>query len=136
MKSRSILFTLLVLVAMIILAACGGAAATQPPATQAPMIEMFAATQAPAIEAPIAVDQAQSANKSAEQSVGVAAAPAPTMAAFEINNQNGENIIVQNTNRKIIKNADISLQVKETNNAVNGATQVIADLGGYIISSR
>src|SRR5215813_6027954 len=131
MKSRSILFTLLVLVAMIILAACGGAAATQPPATQAPMIEMFAATQAPAIEAPIAVDQAQSANKSAEQSVGVAA-PAPTMAAFEINNQNGENIIVQNTNRKIIKNADIRLQVKDTNNAVNGVTQVVADLGGYI----
>jgi hypothetical protein len=58
------------------------------------------------------------------------------MAAVEIINQSGETFIVQNTNRKIIKNADVRLQVKDTDHAVNGATQVISDLGGYIISSR
>jgi len=74
-------------------------------------------------------------DKSANQSVG-APLPAATNAAFEISNQSGENIVVQNTNRKIIKNADVRLLVKDPNNAVNGATQVVADLGGYIVSSR
>jgi hypothetical protein len=60
----------------------------------------------------------------------------PTMAAFEINNRSGENIIVQNTNRKIIKNADIRLLVKDSSVAVSRATQAVSDLGGYIISSR
>jgi len=43
---------------------------------------------------------------------------------------------VQNTNRKIIKNADVRLLVQDTNVAVSRTTQIISDLGGYIISSR
>lgn len=138
MKSRSILFTLLVFIAMIILAACGGAApaATQPPATQPPMVEMFAATQAPAMQAPLPADQALSADKSSTNQTGGAALPAPTNAAYEINNQNGENIVVQDANRKIIKNGDIKLLVKSTDVAIDRTTQIVGDAGGYIISSR
>jgi len=131
MKSRSVLFTLSVIVGMLVLAACGAAAT--PAAPQAP-----AATEAPFVEAPM---QNQSALKAGEgivapQSADVAALPAPTMAAVEISNSTGDTTIVQNTNRKIIKNADVRLQVKNTDVAVSGTNQIVADLGGYIISSR
>ena len=134
MKSRFVLFTLFVLVSMLVLAACGAA----PAATEAPAIG-----EAPPLNF---VDDSSSAGQAvsksgegiaAPQPADAAALPAPTlMPAFEISNQSGENIIVQDTNRKIIKNADVRLQVKDTNVAVNRATQIISDLGGYIISSR
>lgn len=142
MKSRSILFTLSVLVIMLVLAACGGGAA----ATEAPMYreEFAAATEAPAMEMPAMPQEVgapgltfkEGDDASAAQSSDMLALPMPTMAAFEISGQAGENIIVQNTNRKIIKNADVRLLVKDSNVAVSRATQVISDLGGYIISSR
>ena len=142
MKSRSILFTLFVFVIVIVLSACGAAAATEAPlypqefgfATEPP-----AATEAPAMPeefgAP-AMEFREGDPGAVAQSADALVLPMPTMAAFEINNQAGENIIVQNTNRKIIKNADVRLLVKDTNTAVSRATQVISDLGGYIISSR
>src|SRR5687767_808092 len=136
MKSRSVLFVLPVIASMIVLAACGAAAATEPPATEAP-----AAVEAPAI----GLDEFGAAEQSAKsvidgevlpESSDPLLAPAPTMAAFEIGNPSGENTVVQNTNRKIIKNADVRLLVKDTNVAVNRSTQIISDLGGYLISSR
>jgi hypothetical protein len=135
MKSRSVLFALFVVGAMIILAACGGGAA---PLMEAPATEAPAATQAPP-EYYVEPGQPQ-LDKSAE-SAGVAPSvdvPAlPTMApAFEVGNQNGESVVVQNTNRKIIKNADVRLLVKDTDVAIDRTTQIIGDLGGYIISSR
>ncbi len=39
-------------------------------------------------------------------------------------------------NHMIIKSADIKLLVESTDNAVDRATQVVGDAGGYIISSR
>jgi hypothetical protein len=127
MNSRSVLFTLLVL-GLLVLAACGGGAATQSPAE-----ELFAGQ-------PVA-PQDSAARDSVEAVVVEAEAPAfmpmPTMApAFEILNQSGENYIVQNTNRKIIKNADVRLLVKDTDVALSRTTQIITDLGGYIVSSR
>jgi hypothetical protein len=134
MKSRSVLFMLSVIVAMIVLAACGGA----PAATEAP-----AAVEAPAI----GFDEFGAVEQSAESSVDGEALPksadallqpAPTMAAFEIGNPSGsgDNTVIQNTNRKIIKNADVRLLVKDTEVAVNRSTQIISDLGGYLVSSR
>ena len=136
MKSRSVLFMLSVIVAMIVLAACGGAAATQAPATEAP-----AAAEAPAIGIDEFGAVEQSAGSSADgdalpKSSDALLAPAATMAAFEIGNPSGENTVVQNTNRKIIKNADVRLLVKDTEVAVNRSTQIISDLGGYLVSSR
>ena len=141
MKSRSILFTLFVFVIVIVLSACG-AAATEAPLYQEDFgfaTEPPAATQAPAMPeefgAP-AMEFREGDPGAVAQSADALVLPMPTMAAFEINNQAGENIVVQNTNRKIIKNADVRLLVKDTNTAVSRATQVISDLGGYIISSR
>ena len=141
MKSRSILFTLSILITMLVLAACGGAAATEAPMYRE---EFAAATEPPAIEMPAAPQEFGAPGLTLKegdegvvaQSSDALVLPMPTMAAFEISGQSGENIIVQNTNRKIIKNADIRLLVKDTNVAVSRATQVISDLGGYIISSR
>jgi hypothetical protein len=135
MKSRSSLFLLFVLVAMLLLAACGGAAT---PAPQAP-----AATEAPALYG--AEMPQPSLEKSADesvvgapgaQSIDALTVPLPTQAAFEIENSSGQSTVVQNTNRKVIKNADLRLQVKDTDVAIDRATQIISDSGGYIVSSR
>ena len=133
MKSRFVLFTLSVIVGLLVLAACGGAAT--PAATQAP-----AATEAPALEAP-AQNLDQSALKVgggvvAPQAVDAAPNPLPTSVAIELADPSGQTTVIQNSNRKIIKNADVRLQVKNTDVAVNGVNQIVSDLGGYIISSR
>jgi len=133
MKSRSTLFILFVIGAMIILAACGGAAApTEPPA----------ATEAPAFGFGEPSQFEQSAPKSGED-VGVPqtgdalAAPAPTMAAaFEIVNPSGDLTVIERSNRMIVKNADIRLMVEDTDVAIDRATQIVGDAGGYIVSSR
>jgi uncharacterized protein DUF4349 len=126
MKSRFVLFTLSVIVATLVLAACGAAAPTVAPTVN--------------LEGPAAPEQ--SALKTGDtvavpQSADVAALPAPTLVpAFEISNQAGEDVVIQNANRQIIKNADVRLMVKDTDVAVNRSTQIVSDLGGYIISSR
>ncbi|HSL31408.1 MAG TPA: DUF4349 domain-containing protein, partial [Anaerolineales bacterium] len=63
-------------------------------------------------------------------------APMPTAAAYEISNQSGDLTVIERSNRMIIKNADVRLMVKDTDIAIDRATQVIADAGGYIVSSR
>lgn len=42
----------------------------------------------------------------------------------------------QRTSRMIIKNAEISLLVEDTDTAIDRTTQIVDDVGGYIISSR
>ena len=135
MKSRSVPLTLFALVTMIFFAACGGA----PAAREAPAAatEPPAATEAPAAAEYYVEPGQPQLDKSGEDGAVAPEAALPTMApAFEIGNQNGDNIIVQSTNRKIIKNADIRLLVKDTDVAIDRTTQTIGDLGGYIISSR
>lgn len=127
MKHRFVLFLSIALVTITVLAACGAAAP--------------AATQAPAMEEPAAAPAQSELDSKAVGGVAappaVEALPMPTMApAFAISNQAGENVVVQNTNRKIIKNADVRLLVKDTDVAIDRTTQIIGDLGGYIISSR
>src|SRR5687767_2531323 len=133
MKTRSVLFVLPLIIAMLVLGACGGApAATEPAATEAPYFEPAYEALPPQsdVVAPGGVVQ-RSEDQAAQELV-----PLPTMAAFEIGNSSGENTVVQNTNRKIIKNADVRLLVQDTEVAVNRSTQIISDLGGYLVSSR
>jgi len=130
MKTRSGLFMLFIVVGMIVLAACGGAA----PATQVP-----AAVEAPseilAAEPPVAKNE--SASQSQDQAVGQPpSAPLPTAAAFEISNSAGDLTVIERSNRMIVKNADVRLTVKDTDVAIDRATQIIGDAGGYIVSSR
>jgi hypothetical protein len=139
MKSRSGLFMLFVVAAMLALAACGAAA----PATEAPVepgyVE-FAATEAPVMEA-LSFAEAPAAkdgeSPSQDQAVGQGQlAPIPTAAAYEVSNPSGDLTVIERSNRMIIKNADIRLMVKDTDIAIDRATQAIADAGGYIVSSR
>jgi hypothetical protein len=133
MKSRSILFALSV-VGMLLFAACGGAAA--PAATEAPAFEEAVAPPAEMLGAPESSLRSDE-GETAPQAVDAAAIPMATAApAYEISGQSGENIVIQNANRKIIKNADIRLLVKDTDVALSRTTQIITDLGGYIVSSR
>ena len=127
MKTRLTLFISLTVIAVILLGACGGAAATEEPfvqelAPQMPAAPAPAEAAQPVVEAPA---PAQDQSKAAE------AEP-----VYEIAGQSGENVIVQNTNRKIIKNADMRLLVKDTAIAIDRSTQIVTDLGGYIVSSR
>ena len=127
MKHRFGLFVSLALTAMLVFSACGAPA---PAASEAPYM-----MEEPA-EPAVAPELEKSANDAGMPPVADAFA-APTMApAFEIANPDGENVVVQSTNRKIIKNADVRLLVKDTDVAIDRTTQIIGDLGGYIISSR
>src|SRR5687768_9844789 len=134
MKSRSTLFASLLIVAMLLLAGCGAAA---PVATEEP-----AATEAPAYygesEAPRVSDQSSLdyADEPVAESVELPAAPMPTSAAFEISDPSGNLTVLERSNSMIIKNADVRLMVKDTDVAIDRATQIVGDSGGYIVSSR
>jgi hypothetical protein len=65
-----------------------------------------------------------------------ALAPVPTAAAYEIANSSGDLTVLERSNRMIVKNADVRLTVKDTDVAIDRATQIIGDAGGYIVSSR
>ncbi len=143
MKSRSVLSIVFILIATVLLAACGArAAATQPPrgyiepaATQAPATE--APAEAPVFDSGLSPQSGAPNEKSAGAGQpGEALPPVPTAAAYEIANPAGDLTVIERSNRMIVKNADIKLTVKDTDVAINRATQVIGDAGGYIISSR
>lgn len=138
MKSRSGLFMLVVVIAMLLLAACGGGASAtesppefiEPAATEPP-----AATEAPAFSEESAAKEGESISQ--DQAVGQAPlAPLPTAAAYEVSNSAGDLTVIERSNRMIIKNADVRLMVKDTDIAIDRATQIIGDAGGYIVSSR
>jgi hypothetical protein len=137
MKSRSGLFMLLIVIFMLVLAACGGAAPARvaPAATEAPYIEAEAPRtvndQFAQSGAPVGKSSVQ------EQSLDAnAPAPLPTPAAYEIANTSGDLTVIERSNRMIVKNADVRLTVKDTDVAIDRATQIIGDAGGYIVSSR
>jgi hypothetical protein len=136
MKTRSVLFTLLI-VGTLALAACGAPAA--------PDYIAMPATEAPAgIEAPaFGFDESLQANQP-EDKVGEGetvlpssdALPISPNAAYEIANPAGDLTVIERSNRMIVKNADIRLQVEDTNVAIDRSLQIVGDAGGYIVSSR
>lgn len=127
MKSRSSLFMLFVVVAMV-LAACGGAAATESPVEP----ELYGFEEPAA--APPSADKAGEAI--AEQSVDSIGFPVAENTAYEVRNQSGNLTVLERSNRMIVKNADIRLLVEDTNSAIDRTTQIVGDSGGYIVSSR
>jgi hypothetical protein len=100
-----------------LLAACGGAS-TEAPAEEAVAAQSFP-TEVPA-EAPVAEE-----------------APSPVFAvepSTELASSNAGQ--APSSNRLIIKNAELTLIVADTDVAINRLTQGVADHGGYIISSE
>ncbi len=133
MKSRSGLFTLPVIALILFLSACGAAA----PVTEAPSFDV--AAEAPAVmdpfsQAGVPAERSEVEEPPADQAQ--APAPMPTAAAFELANASGDLTVVERSNRMIVKNADVRLMVKDTDVAIDRATQIVGDAGGYIVSSR
>jgi len=130
MKTRSSLFMLFV-VAALVLGACGGGAPAEP--------ELYASDDvvAPAEEAAAPAPYAEKVGEGVtEQSVDSIGFPVADSTAYEIRNQSGDLTILERSNRMIVKNADIRLVVEDTNTAIDRTTQIVGDSGGYIVSSR
>src|SRR5215208_3435579 len=140
MKFRSGLFMLFVVTMMLVLAACGGGSPSiQPPDVY---LEMPAATEAPAFAEPGSAEQSVAKNEEGESipqdqaASGASLVPMATAAAYEISNPSGDLTVIERSNRMIVKHADVRLMVKDTDVAIDRATQIIGDAGGYIVSSR
>ena len=91
------------------------------------------------MEAPVYEESLAKQGESVSQDQAAAEAPLapmPTAAAYEISNSSGDLTVIERSNRMIIKNADVRLMVKDTDVAIDRATQIIGDAGGYIVSSR
>ena len=128
MKSRSSVFMLLV-VAALLLAACGTAAAP----TEAPMVEPEFYGEEPAAPAPSSL---KASDGVAGQSVNSIGFPVSDGTAYEITNRSGDLTVLERSNRMIVKNSDLRLLVDDTNTAIDRTTQIVGDSGGYIVSSR
>jgi len=131
MKSRSVLFTLSVLVVMLVLSACGAAATEAPVFVEEPAgaFDEFAAQN----DTTSKVGEGESV---VPQSSDVLVLPMATNAAYEIANSSGDLTVLERSNRMIVKNADIRLMVEDTDVAIDRSMQIVGDAGGYIISSR
>ena len=70
--------------------------------------------------------------KVVEKTIDILATPLPSVA--------GGNVLpavpAPRANRLIVKNADLQLTVQSTDVAIDRLTQVVSDVGGYIVSSR
>ena len=123
MKTRFNVLAVFVLLGVLTLSACGGAAA--PAATEAPVSEALLYEDPAAQSAGGSNDAAKEANApSSDLPIYATAMPpidgAPIAAAMHM----------------IIKSAEVKLLVADTDTAIDRATQVVGDAGGYIVSSR
>lgn len=140
MKSQFRIALLITIFTALLLAGCAPASAP----TTAPYVEAPAApagadlysAQAPEMPAP-------PAQKSGAEPVSVpdansaASAPGANTLPENATIQTGtEALISAQTDRMIIKNAEVKLLVINTDNAIDRSMQVVSDVGGYIISSR
>ena len=120
---KNLLLSVLILSALA-LAACGGApAATRAPYFGEPDAVGFAPTQPPVGGAgPVAEEQAaRDANA------------APGSIDYNVGDPATDPLVVT---RMVIKNAEISLLVKDSDVAIDGITQIVGDVRGYIVSSQ
>jgi len=130
MKQRLTLFVLILLLSTMILTACGAPA---PAATEAPVMEE---SYAAPTEAPAAEFYAQDGIAEPESKGGESPPAMPTAGVYDPNNPLSDPNIAANAARLIIKNAEARLLVADTDAAIDRTTQIVGDMGGYIISSR
>jgi hypothetical protein len=128
MKTKLLATLCLTLIALTILTACGGAPAT----------EIF--TEEPALSEPAEplVDNGFAGAPAVGQEAEKSALPMPTTGVVyqtlpDVDNAPGQ---AASIDRKIVKNAEVSVLVEDSDIAIDRLTQVVGDVGGYIISSR
>lgn len=119
MKTRFNVLALFVMLGIMVLSACGAGA---PAATEAPAFAMEEPAAQSAGEADVAKEESVPPSNPGAGPVYDTGSSADN-AAFAATHM-------------IIKNGDIKLLVEDTDVAIDRATQVIGDMGGYIISSR
>jgi len=125
MKPRLTLLASFVVLSVLILTACGAAA---------PQLGAQAPTEPPAEPYALAPEQDAVSGAPAESK---ADASAPTaMPASVIVDTGAPSDDAASAGRLIIKNAELRLLVADTDTAIDRMTQVVGDLGGYIVSSR
>ncbi len=130
MKTKLLALASVLVVALTSLAACGSAATQAPAATEAP-----AAIEAPPLpgfdmgmadaEPPMPPAEAP---RAALPTAGVVYQTVP-----DVNNAPGQTASIE---RKIVKNAEVSVLVEDSDVAIDRLTQIVGDAGGYIVSSR
>jgi hypothetical protein len=129
MKTKPFLSLSLTLIALTILTACGAAAPEPIVQTEEYLVEQPAA---PADSLGFAGEPA------AEQDSEKSALPMPTAGVTyqtlpDAGSAPGQAASIE---RKIVKNAEVSVLVEDSDTAVDRLTQVVSDVGGYIVSSR
>jgi len=128
MKTKLFALASLFAIALAFLAACSGAAREAPASTEEILIEPGMAGIDGAYGAPAAALPEAEVQKSA--------LPMPTAAyqtVPDVENAPGQPAYVD---RMIIKNAEVSVLVEDSDVAIDRLTQIVGDAGGYIISSR
>ncbi len=129
-QKTALLIAILMIAAL--LAGCASAAATHAP--RLPVMEVPAATQAPAMAFPAPMDALKGGGSGAENGPAVQL-PAPTMApSYQTGSEPGN--LASFSDRMIVKNGNIQLLVKNSDVALDGVTQIVGDVQGYIVSSR
>ena len=122
MKTKFNVLAVFILLGVLILSACGGA----PAATEAFVVEAPLSYEEPAAQnAGGSNDVAKETSNQALPSIYATAMPPQDSAPGALASMH-----------MIIKNAEIKLLVTDTDIAIDRATQVVGDAGGYIVSSR
>jgi hypothetical protein len=123
MKTRFNVLAVLVLLGMLTLSACGGAPAAA--------TEVFV-SEAPLYEDPAAAQSVGGADDVAKE----ANAPSSDLPVYATAMPPIDGAPAAATTHMIIKSAEVKLLVADTDTAIDRATQVVGDAGGYIVSSR
>jgi hypothetical protein len=132
MKTRLFATLSLIVIALTILTACAGAAATEPPLQTEEYLIEPAAPGAPADSYGLA-EQPAIAEESEKSAAPMPAAGDGYQTLPDIGSVPGQ---AASIDRKIVKNAEVSVLVEDSDIAVDRLTQVVSDSGGYIVSSR
>jgi hypothetical protein len=131
MKTKLFATLSLIVIALTILTACGAAAAEPPLQTEEYLIDP-SAPAAPADSFGIAEEPAV-AEESEKSTAPMPAAGNAYQTLPDIGSVPGQ---AASIDRKIVKNAEVSVLVEDSDIAVDRLTQVVSDSGGYIVSSR
>ncbi len=132
MNTRTTVFFSLIALGAILLVACGAPAA---PATPAPAATMMVPMESYGYAEPQNME-ASGAPSAAEQPAADASKALAFPTAGVINTGQEPSAGNPAAGRMIIKNADMRLMVEDTDVAIDRTTQMVGDLGGYIVSSR
>ena len=132
MKTPVRLALFILVLTAILIAACA------PAATRAPMQQMEApvATAAPLMDFDSQKESVGAPGSSEGRAGADTAGINPNTVVETGNTTTLPDISQAQTGHMIIKNADVKLLVDDTDSAIDHSTQIVGDVGGYIISSR